>query len=137
MARLRPGDKISITYVRDGKKHTVSTTLYNSQGSTKITQASSVTDLGCAFKKLDDETRQQLKINSGLQVTGLKDGKFKAAGIKDGFIILDINNMKVSSADDVEKIYNSIIKSTDDHVMFITGLYPTGKKMYYAVDLND
>lgn len=137
MARLRPGDKVTINFIRDGKTRTASATLLNSQGSTKITQASNVTDLGCAFRKPDDETRRQLKISSGLQVTGLKDGKFKQAGIKDGFIILDINNVKVTSAEDVEKIYNSIIKSTDDHVMFISGLYPTGKKMYYAVDLND
>lgn len=137
VARLRPGDKVSITFVRDGNKKTVTATLYNSQGSTKMTQASTISDLGCAFKTLDEETRRQLKINGGLQVSGLKDGKFKSNGIKDGFIILDINNMKVSSVDDVEKIYNAIIKSTDDHVMFITGIYPTGKKMYYAVDLND
>lgn len=137
MARLRPGDKISITYIRDGKTHTAHATLLNSQGSTKITQASTVTDLGCAFKALNEETRRQLQINSGLQVTGIKDGKFKDAGIKNGFIILDINNSRVNSAEDVEKIYNAIIKSTDDHVMFITGIYPTGKKMYYAVDLAD
>ena len=24
-----------------------------------------------------------------------------------------------------------------DKVMFITGLYPTGKKVYYAVDISD
>ncbi len=137
MARLRPGDKVTITFVRDGKKQTVSATLYNSQGSTKITQASSVTDLGCAFKKIDSETAKSLKISSGVQVTGLKDGKFKAEGIKDGFIILTINDVRVSSAEDVEKIYNSIVKGSDDHVMFITGIYPTGKKMYYAVDLSD
>ncbi len=137
VARMRPGDKVTISYVRDGKKQTATATLYNSQGSTKLTQASTVTDIGCAFKKIDNETRQQLKINSGLQVTGLKDGKFKTAGIKNGFIILDINNSKVSSPEDVEKIYNAILKSNDDHVMFISGLYPTGKKMYYAVDLTD
>jgi len=137
MARLRPGDKVTITFVRDGKKQNVTATLYNSQGSTKITQASTVIDLGCAFKKIDAETAKSLKITSGVQVTGLKNGKFRDYGIKDGFIILDINNARVSSAEDVEKIYNAIIKSADDHVMFITGIYPTGKKMYYAVDLND
>lgn len=73
-----------------------------------------------------------------MQVAGLKDGKFRDAGIKEGFIILDINNARVNSADDVEKVFNSIMKSEEyDHVMFITGLYPTGKKMYYAVDLAD
>ncbi|MDE7410701.1 MAG: Do family serine endopeptidase [Paramuribaculum sp.] len=138
MSLLSPGDKIKIKYIRDNKEHTVTATLYNAQGSTNISQAASVTQLGCAFKKISDETKKQLKISSGVQITGLKDGKFRAAGIKDGFIILDINNARVNSAEDVEKIFNAIVKSSDsDHVMFISGLYPTGKKMYYAVDLTD
>ena len=86
-----------------------------------------------------DDTKRNLKISYGVQVAGLKEGKFKDAGIKDGFVILDINNARVNSAEDVEKVYDSIMKSNDeyDKVMFITGLYPTGKKMYYAVDLAD
>lgn len=138
MSRFRPGDKISVSYIRDNNPATVNVTLYNSQGSTKITQATSVADLGCAFKKVSDDTKRQLHITGGLQVTGIKEGKFKAAGIKDGFIIIEINNIRVNSTDDVDKIYDSIVKSNDyDHVMFITGIYPTGRKMYYAVDLSD
>lgn len=138
MARLRPGDKVTITYVRDGKKQTATATLYNSQGSTKMTQASSVASLGCAFKKVSDETAKLLKITSGVQVSGLKAGPFQDAGIKDGFIILDINNARITKPEDVEKVYNAIMKSDEEHVMFITGLYPTsGKKMYYAVALSD
>ena len=38
----------------------------------------------------------------------------------------------------MENIYNQIMRSGDvDKVMFITGFYPTGKKVYYAVDLSD
>ena len=60
------------------------------------------------------------------------------AGIKEGFIILDINNQRVNSQDDVEAIYKAIINSSDsDKVMFITGVYPTGAKKYYAVDLSE
>lgn len=138
MARLRPGDKATVTYIRDNREHTVTITLYDSTGGTKLTAASNVSALGCAFKKPSEETRAQLRISGGMQVVGLKDGKFKEAGIKDGFIITDINNMRVTSQDDIEKIYNAIVKSSDaDHVMFITGIYPTGKKVYYAVDLSD
>lgn len=138
MSKYRPGDKITVSYIRDNKKHDVKVTLLNNQGSTKITQASTVADLGCAFKAVDDQTKRQLRISGGLQVVGLKDGKFKDAGIKEGFIILDINNARVNNPDDVDKIYNSIMKSDEyDKVMFITGLYPTGKKLYYAVDLSD
>lgn len=138
MAKYRPGDKVTIKYMRAGKASQASATLYNNQGSTKIMKAKSVSDLGCAFKKPDEQTMRQLRISTGLQVTGIKDGRFKDAGIKDGFIILDINNMRVRTADDVDKIYNAIMKSNDgDKVMFITGVYPTGKKMYYAVDLSN
>lgn len=137
MARYRPGDKITVGYIRDNKRRNANVTLLNNQGNTNVTQAGSVTDLGCAFKVVDESTRKELRISQGLQVTGLKDGRFKSAGIKDGFIITDINNMAVSKVDDIEKIYNAIIKSDDDHVMFITGYYPTGRKMYYAVDLAD
>ena len=49
---------------------------------------------------------------------------------------MEINNKPVSTADDIEKIYNEVMKSSD-RVMFITGIYPTGKKVYYAVDLSE
>lgn len=138
MATLRPGDKAKIEFVRDNKYQTVTATLRNNQGTTDVTRAGSITDLGCAFKKVPAETARQLGIQGGVQVTGLKDGKFKEAGVKDGFIILDINNGRVNSADDVEKIYKAIMNSEEyDKVMFITGLYPTGKKVYYAVDLTE
>ncbi|MDE6264486.1 MAG: Do family serine endopeptidase [Paramuribaculum sp.] len=139
MNRFRPGDKVKITYVRANKTHTVETTLFNNQGSTGIVQAATVANLGCAFKKLSDDTKKELRISHGVQVAGLKDGRFKDAGIKDGFIILDINNMRVNSSEDVEKVYNAIMKSEEgyDKVMFITGMYPTGKKMYYAVDIAE
>lgn len=138
MNKFRPGDKVAIKYIRDNKEYSVSVTLRNSQGNTKLTKASSVFDLGCAFKEVDSETLDQLGIRSGIQVSGLKDGKFKDAGIKDGFIIIEINNTRITSQDDIEKIYSNIMKSGEgDKVMFITGFYPTGKKMYYAVDLSE
>lgn len=137
VARYRPGDKITVKYYRDNKLKTANVTLLNNQGTTRVTAAGTVTDLGCAFKPASAEICKQLNISAGLQVTGLKDGKFKSAGIKDGFVIVDINNARVSKVDDVERIYDAIIKSDDDHVMFITGYTPTGQKKYYAVDLSD
>lgn len=138
ISRYRPGDAITVTYIRDNKSHTVSATLYNSQGSTKVTKASDVSVLGCKFRELNDDTKRSLRISSGLEVTDLTDGKAKEAGIKDGFIILTINNQRVTSSDDVTKIYNSVIKSSEpDKVMFIIGIYPTGRKAYYVIDLAD
>lgn len=142
MNKFRPGDKVSVTYIRDNKEKTITVTLRNSQGETSLIKASDIFDLGCAFKEVPAETLKQLEISSGVQVVGLKDGKFKNAGIKEGCIILEISNKisnkKVTSKEDIEKMYNEIMNSNSpDKVMFITGIYPTGKKEYYVVPLTN
>ena len=138
MNKLRPGDKAEVEYYRDNKLRHTTVTFKNDQGNTKMTKQSDVMSLGCAFTELSKEDKEDLAISKGLKVVGVKAGKFKNAGIRDGFIITDINNIPVDSRDDVENIYNQIMRSSDsDKVMFITGFYPTGKKVYYAVDLSD
>ena len=138
MNKLRPGDKAEVEYYRDNKLRRTTVTFKNDQGNTKMTKQSDVLSLGCAFTELTSEEKEDLAISKGLKVVGVKTGKFKRAGVRDGFIITDINNIPVDSRDDVENIYNQIMRSGDsDKVMFITGFYPTGKKVYYAVDLSD
>ena len=43
----------------------------------------------------------------------------------------------VNSSDDVEEIYRSIMKSSDDKVMVIKGFYEVGRKVYIAVNIAD
>jgi Do/DeqQ family serine protease len=137
ISKYSPGDKISVEYLRDNKKHTASVTFRNAQGTTAVTKTSDFSALGCALKELSAEKMREMQLSSGVEVTGLTAGKFRDAGIKNGFVILDINNARVRTPDDVEEIYNAIMKSGDsDKVMFITGIYPTGRKVYYAVDLS-
>lgn len=139
MAQHRPGDKVTVTLYRDNKPLEVNVTLRNNRGDTAITKDADVSELGCSFKPVSAETLKQLGIPSGLQVTDIKDGKFKKAGIRDGFIIVDINNSYVTKAEDVRKLFESIVSSDEyDHVMFISGVYPnSARKVYYAVDLAD
>lgn len=134
--KFRPGDNISVTFYRDNKKIVKSGTLRNTQGSTAITKKGDFSEIGCAFMKLTPEQKRSLGISNGVKVAGLKNGAFRDAGVKEGFIVTDINGKAVNSSDDVEMIYNQIMKSEGDKVMFITGLYPTGKKYYYAVNLS-
>lgn len=135
--KFRPGDEITLTFYRNNKKETKRGTLLNTEGTTTITKKGDFTSLGCAFMKLSDETKSHLGISTGVQVSGLKAGLFKEQGIKDGFVITEINGQSVNSSDDVEYIYNQVMKSSDpDKVLFISGLYPTGKKQYYAVNLS-
>lgn len=137
VAKYRPGDKIKVTYVRDNKTQSVDVTLRNPQGNMDVTKAGDITDLGCAFRKVDESTLRQLGLSNGVKVTGLSAGRFREAGVKEGFIIYSINDSRVSSPDDVEKIYKAIMKgSADEKVMILRGVYPTGKRGIYAVDLS-
>ncbi len=138
ISKFRPGDRITLKYIRDNKTHSTTVTLQNNQGGTKVTKSGDFTALGCAFKELTDEQKREMRLSGGVQVKALTSGKFKEAGIKEGFIIVDINNARVRSQEDVEEIYKAIMNSSDsDKVMFITGIYPTGRKVYYAVDLSE
>ena len=137
MNKLRPGDKAKVEYYRDNKLHSTTVTFKNDQGSTKITKQSDVLSLGCAFNELSQQEKEDLGVSHGVKVMGVKAGKFKNSGVRDGFIITEINDSPVNSQEDVETIYNQIMRSSGDKVMFVTGLYPTGKKRYYAVDLSD
>lgn len=138
LARHRPGDTVTITLVRDGKSRDVSATLRNPQGNTGITKAGTVASLGAAFRKAPEELLKQLGLRSGLQVSGVTAGKFQDAGIREGFVIVDINNSRVTRPDDIEAVYRAIMRADEyDKVMFITGFYPSGQKKYYAVDLAD
>lgn len=138
VAKYRPGDTVEITYVRDNKRHKVPVKLLNPQGTTKTVKAGSMESLGCAFKKASAETLKQLNLTSGVEVVDLKNGSFKDAGVKQGFIIYSVNDTRVSSPDDIEKIYRAVMKSdSQDKVLFIRGIYPTGTRNYYAVDISE
>lgn len=139
MARHRPGDTVAISVLRDNSPIAFSVTLRNIHGDTDVTKPMTFSDLGCDFERPDEKTLKRLGLSGGLQVKNVTEGRFRDAGIRDGFIILDINNARVTSAAEVEQLYNAIVESDEyDHVMFITGIYPGAKrKQFYAVDLTE
>ena len=138
VSRFSPGDKTTVTFYREGKKKTVNITFRNAQGGTNIQKESDFTALGCTFSKLSQKTKDALHISYGVEVGGIKKGKFKDAGISNGYIIQEINESPVNSQEDVEKLYNAIMRDPSaDKVMYIKGVLPTGKRFYTAVPLFD
>jgi Do/DeqQ family serine protease len=133
----RPGDKVKVTVQRGDEKKTFTVELKNRQGNTQLIKTSSAAELlGAAFAPIKD--LKHFGISYGIQVSGVTAGKFKEAGITKGYIIMLVNEQKVTSPEDFDSIVDKILRtSSDDKVLFIKGFYPNGRTKYYAVDLNE
>lgn len=137
IAQKRPGDKITINYLRNKSKKSATLTLKNEKGNTKVvTGAVDLDVLGGHFKPLTDSQKEQLNVGYGLQVTKISGGKLKDAGVPQGFIIQRVNDESVKTIEDLQKIVKDASKSKEP-VLYIQGIYPTGKKGYFAVPLED
>ena len=135
LAKHRPGDKVTVKILRDKKEKTVEMTLKNEQGTTNVVKDAGMEVLGAAFREVPQELKQQLRLNAGLEVTGVTDGKMKAAGVRKGFIILKANGQTVKTVEQLEEIMKEASRSTEP-VLFLNGIFPSGKRAYYAVDLT-
>ena len=135
MAQKSPGDKLTITYMHDKKKVTATVTLTNEQGNTDVVKPADLDVLGGNFREITAETKKQLDITYGLEVIKLKAGALKEAGIARGFIIQKVNDETIDTIDRLQSAVKEASTSKDP-VLYIQGVYPTGKKAYYAVPLN-
>ena len=135
IAQHRPGDKVTVKVMRDKKEKDIDVTLKNEQGTTKIVKDAGMEILGAAFKELPDDLKRQLNLGYGLQVTGVTSGKMADAGVRKGFIILKANDQPMRKVSDLEEVMKAAVKSPNQ-VLFLTGVFPSGKRGYYAVDLT-
>ena len=135
LAKHRPGDKVKVKILRGKKEKTVEIELKNEQGTTKVLKDADMEILGAAFREVPDEVKRQLRLNAGVEVTGVTEGKMKAAGVRKGFIILKANGQIVKTVEQLEGIMKEATRSTEP-VLFLQGIFPSGKRAYFAVDLT-
>ena len=135
LAKYRPGDKIKLKVWRDKKEKTFTVTLKNAQGNTKIVKNADMELLGAAFREVPAELKKQLNLGYGVQVTGVSEGRMADSGIRKGFIILKANGKQLKTVQDLEEVMKAASQSPDQ-VLFMVGIYPSGKRANYAVDLS-
>ncbi|CAH0150241.1 trypsin-like peptidase domain-containing protein [Chryseobacterium sp. WG14] len=120
----RPGDKVQVTYIRNGKENTSMVTLRDQKGgtSTRTKADLSVTEkIGAEFQSIDERTKAYYGLNSGVIAKNVLEGSEMAkAGIVDGYIVTEINGKPVNSQKDVESLLNKFsgtiqIKYMDDY----------------------
>jgi len=128
----RPGDEVDVVYIRNGKKREVSATLKNVQGTMEIVEVKDKYVLeGATFAEIDNGLKNQLDIDGGVQVTELNEGKWAKARIREGFIITEIDNRKISDLKDLKEF---MANPRGDGIL-IEGVYPNGEKAYYGLGL--
>lgn len=136
IAQKRPGDKITVTYLRNKSKKTATLTLKNEQGNTKVVKNADIDVLGGQFRPVSDAKKEHLNIGYGLEVIKLSAGKLKEAGIPNGFIIQRINDQPMKTLEDLQDVVKEA-STSKEQVLYIQGFDSTGKKRYFAVSLEN
>ncbi|WKS95101.1 Do family serine endopeptidase [Riemerella columbina] len=109
IGRKRPGDEVSVTYLRNGKTYTVTATLKDQKGNTKTRTKADLTvieKLGAQFQPLSEDNKVYYGLKSGVVVTNLEENSLLATktGIDNNYIITEVNGKPVNSQKDIEKI---------------------------------
>ena len=133
IAALRPGDKINITFQRNGTEKTATATLKGNSGTYASVKQQVVEQLGATFEDLDKNKAAQLQLPSGVVVKQLGQGILTdQTRIKEGFIITKVNNTKVSTVEELKQA----IKNAGNSAV-ISGVYPNQPQTEYQYALND
>lgn len=132
VTRFKPGDKITVTYLRDGKENTSTLTLKNRAGNTNVVKNATVLEkLGGILENLDKKTATQLDVPGGVVVKKIGSGAISKTKMQDGFVITSVNGTVIKNTEDLrlalEKYKGSNVK--------LEGMYP-GYEGSYGYPLN-
>ena len=97
-----PGDKATITFIRDGKTQDVQVVFQAASDAEAVAQADGgMVFYGATLKAASPETLKALGLKSGVEIVSLGSGKMAEAGAKVGGIIVYVNDEPVSKPEDV------------------------------------
>ncbi|MBR5384960.1 MAG: Do family serine endopeptidase [Bacteroidales bacterium] len=128
VASYHPGDKTTVTFVRDGKEQTVNVVFQGTVSDTGTKDADgAVSFYGSKLRTASAETLSKLGIKSGVEIVSVGPGKVLDAGASEGFVIQFVNDEPVSKPEDVIAIAKKARRS-----IFIQGVKASGRKAYFG-----
>lgn len=128
IGQFRPGDKVNVKVLRGDKEQNFEVTLTNLHGTESVVKGSVSfynEKLGVVLEPLSQELKNAIKKNYGLKIVEVKGGVLKRKGVNDDFIILTVNNQKVSS----EKELNAALNNSRNGKIRIDATDTTGETM--------
>ncbi len=127
LAERHPGDRINVTYFRNGSEKTASVELKNVDGTTAIVRESTGENVfGSKLVPLTTKEKEKYSVDFGAKVASVGNGKLKDLGIKNGTIISTINGKKVNDASDIREA-----TSDGEFISSIDGVQPNGTYFSY------
>jgi len=136
VASYNTGDKINITYKRNGNENTVTATLTGKTGTFDQVAANGIEDiLGADLETLDKKKALQYEIEGGVLVKKIKsDGAFSKTKMQDGFIITSVNGLDITSMEELSRAIGRLRGES----LQLEGIYPGYDGIYrYPLNLND
>lgn len=134
VARKRPGDKVEVKYLRDGKEMTTTATLKNFSGDTKVVVKETPKTAeyeGVMFEDVNSTIKERLKLEGGASIISVGNDVWNEAGVQVGFIITRVGRNEVKNAADLVEI----LKEHEGEEVSILGVYPNGQRSYFDVQL--
>ncbi len=129
VARNRPGDKIKVTFKRDGKRKFTEAVLKSVMGDTKVVKRTASFRLeGATFENASEEEMDDLRIDGGAKIVDLGSGKWNEAGIRKGFIVTGIDKTDINNVEDIRRALQN--KSGG---ILVEGVYPDGEEAFYGL----
>ena len=136
LSKKRPGEQVNLTYLHNKVKHSKSVVLKNAQGNTKVIKTADLDVLGASFRPVTEQQKKEFNINVGLEVTKVGKGAIKDSGIDTGFIMQYANDTPLKTLNDLQELVKSA-STSQDPVLIVKGIWPTGKRDYKVVKISE
>lgn len=131
IGRLSPGDRVQLSYERNGQLKTTSIVLKAENGlgtkpaGAKVSGSVTMDNLGASFSPLSPQVKSKLGVKSGVTVTKTDtDGLFYQNDLVPGTVVTSINDMPINTTQDV----TAALKKVSDK-MKVTGVLPDGTRI--------
>ena len=123
-----PGDKATITYIRDGKQQEAQVVFQAViQGEAVVHTDGGVIFYGATLKEADTETLRRLGLKGGVEIVTLSSGKMAEAGAREGSIITYVNGAAVSKP---EEVVTKAKKAS--RAIYVEGVDKNGRSFYFG-----
>lgn len=88
----RPGDRVNVTFLRDGKEKSLSV---------ELKRTPFISYYGMRLRDLSSKEAKKLDLKEGVHVSAVQNGRLYRRGVQQGDVLLSVNGKDVTTTDDV------------------------------------